>query len=959
MSKRRFLPVVLVLVGAAMVAAIAFLSHRQGLDSLFEIGGKRSMLAMGGLALAMGGIVTLLPGAARRIGQWTLLAAAALAVVLAADLLNPESPDNLSLTETGIKVLMVILVGVALRLSGLSAPSSADRSGALALLRTAVQTGLLVLLMHQYHIESLLVYHNIMLLAFYGFLLHHLLAPDYRLPFFLLLSLACILCVFGAVNGAWLIGIGLLLIGICHLPLPYLARVGLLLLAGAALVVLRVDRFVHAPWSSAIWPILGSMFMFRLIIYIYDLKHQKEPVNVSRSLSYFFLFPNVAFPLFPVVDYSAFRRTYYDQEPNRIYRTGIAWMYLGVLHLLCYRLVNYHLMIAPTDVNSIPELTRYLIANFLLYLRLSGQFHLIVGMLHLFGFNLPVTHHLYYLSSSFTDFWRRINIYWKDFMLKVFYMPTYFRLRKRGPNVALVISTLIVFLLTWLFHGYQWFWLRGTFLLSTTDMLFWATLAVLVLVNSMWETNRGRERALGQRAWSFGEWLPMAIRTVGTFGFICVLWSLWSSASLSEWFALWAAAGLRMDGAGMLIPLALLGLVMLGETLRIRRTVAAITTAAPAPAAPRLSLSGAISVGVVILLLVIGNPRVYGRLPDKQRDTIHDLTVARLSTRDAALLQRGYYEDLIGVDRFNSELWELYSKRPAEWRPMAAVLPDTGDFLRYEFKPDTWLTFKNHSLRTNRWGMRDQNYDKKKPAKTYRIAMLGSSHVMGSGVGDGEPFEAVLEERLNREMRGGRYSKVEILNFAMGSYSPIQQLVVLEKKACAFKPDAVFFIAHADDPDRTVLHLVERHQKGVPNPIGFAQEIERKAGIVKDTPEPDARQLLMPYRNDLTARIYRQIAEKCRKEGILPVWVFLPTLEDTTDAASSGLLALARQADFTILDLSGLYANKEKESLIVAAWDWHPNAQGHRLIADRLYRALQQHSDAIPLGLAQTAQNPQ
>ena len=93
---------------------------------------------------------------------------------------------------------------------------------------------------------------------------------------------------------------------------------------------------------------------------------------------------------------------------------------------------------------------------------LTRWFHLIVGMLHLFGFRLPETHRLFYLSSSFTDFWRRINIYWKDFMQKIFYYPAVFRLKHLGTTRALVIATLYVFVMTWFLHAYQWFWLRGT-----------------------------------------------------------------------------------------------------------------------------------------------------------------------------------------------------------------------------------------------------------------------------------------------------------------------------------------------------------------------------------------------------------------------------------------------------------------------------------------------------------------
>jgi hypothetical protein len=191
----------------------------------------------------------------------------------------------------------------------------------------------------------------------------------------------------------------------------------------------------------------------------------------------------------------------------------------------------------------VTDLVRYLISNFLLYLRISGEFHLIVGILHLFGFHLPETHHLYYLASSFTDFWRRINIYWKDFMMKVFYYPAYFRLRKWGDTTALVLATLFVFVCTWFLHAYQWFWLRGSFLLSLVDVLFWAILGLLVVANSLYEVKYGRKRVLGKRSWTFRSIVPLALRTAGTFSVICVLWSLWTSDSLSTWFSLWSIKG--------------------------------------------------------------------------------------------------------------------------------------------------------------------------------------------------------------------------------------------------------------------------------------------------------------------------------------------------------------------------------------------------------------------------------
>ena len=73
-----------------------------------------------------------------------------------------------------------------------------------------------------------------------------------------------------------------------------------------------------------------------------------------------------------------------------------------------------------------------IVFSFLLYMRISGQFHIIAGMLCLFGYDMPETNHRYLLATSLNEFWRRANIYWKDFMVKSFYLPAYFRMRGRG-----------------------------------------------------------------------------------------------------------------------------------------------------------------------------------------------------------------------------------------------------------------------------------------------------------------------------------------------------------------------------------------------------------------------------------------------------------------------------------------------------------------------------------------------
>src|SRR5205814_4336496 len=67
------------------------------------------------------------------------------------------------------------------------------------------------------------------------------------------------------------------------------------------------------------------------------LKHRTAPFSPAKAISYFFLLPNVCFPLFPVVDYKTFCSTYYNEDWPRVYQTGLKWMFRGVFQLLLYR----------------------------------------------------------------------------------------------------------------------------------------------------------------------------------------------------------------------------------------------------------------------------------------------------------------------------------------------------------------------------------------------------------------------------------------------------------------------------------------------------------------------------------------------------------------------------------------------------------------------------------------------
>jgi D-alanyl-lipoteichoic acid acyltransferase DltB (MBOAT superfamily) len=400
--------------------------------------------------------------------------------------------------------------------------------------------GLLLLVFKVYRIEERAfqgrTFQMLVTLAFFALPIHYLAPFRMKRPIFLGISFAGLFWVFGVHVASVVLAFAAALVGLCSLRVPWICRV--VIMVGFVVVVAWLRPIIsHTVIPENAWPIVASMFMFRAILYLYELKHAKKPERLVDTLSYFFLLPNFCFLHFPVVDYRTMQRGYFNDDVHAIQRRGLKMMFRGTTHLLCYRLVYHELLIPSSHVHDLLSLTGYLVCNYLLYLQVSGQFHMACGMLHLFGFQLPATHHRYLLATGFTDYWRRINIYWKDFMIRIIFNPIAFRLKRWPQPVALTIATATVFLATWFLHAYQSYWLRGTWGFTVPDALFWGILGALVLVNVQSDARLSRTRCShwsGERQ-ALRDLSLRALKVAGTFTTVALLWSLWSSPNLEAW----------------------------------------------------------------------------------------------------------------------------------------------------------------------------------------------------------------------------------------------------------------------------------------------------------------------------------------------------------------------------------------------------------------------------------------
>ena len=396
---------------------------------------------------------------------------------------------------------------------------------------TAQILGLLFLL-HYYHLESP-QFVIMSAMVFGAFLIHYWLPFRFKEIFWVAVSIGGSFVLLSHVVAALVLGAGLVIFLILRSPLAFRWRCAFVFAVFAALIYECASGKLDVPRSF--YAVFGGIFMFRIVIYIYDLAHAKNPPSLLSYLSYFFILPNYLFSLFPVIDFQTMRTTYYRRNIHEVAQQGIHWMVRGAVQLMLYRVVLYlDDPYLPDRVTTLPKLITSMVLTYLLYLNVSGKFHIVVGMLHLFGYDLPETNRRYLLANSFLDYWRRINIYWKDFMVKIVYMPVYFKFRKRGDLRAQILGSAAVFAVSWVAHSYQSLWIQGHLSFAWTDTIFWGLLSVLVIANVVYDSRHKTQRA-------FSLWQErglLAMRTVGTFAVVIVLWSLWSAPTLSSWFYL-------------------------------------------------------------------------------------------------------------------------------------------------------------------------------------------------------------------------------------------------------------------------------------------------------------------------------------------------------------------------------------------------------------------------------------
>jgi lysophospholipase L1-like esterase len=243
---------------------------------------------------------------------------------------------------------------------------------------------------------------------------------------------------------------------------------------------------------------------------------------------------------------------------------------------------------------------------------------------------------------------------------------------------------------------------------------------------------------------------------------------------------------------------------------------------------------------------------------------------------------------------------------------------------------------------TNAIGMRDRSYPVERSPGTLRIAMTGDSIGVGLGVGDGRGFEPILEERLDEESRGRGGPAVEILNFALPGRSPGQRWEHFSRIGWGMRPDVVLFEATAADIGWDQRRLAELLPRGIGWDSPLYGDVLGRSGIRRGAERAEYERELAPHRWELLGAAYRAVAAECRARGVPCVWLLIPRVgRFVEEGQHRRLVELARAAGFAaIVDVSDAFDGRDPAALAIHPGDFHPNSEGHALLARRLFEAL-------------------
>jgi len=301
------------------------------------------------------------------------------------------------------------------------------------------------------------------------------------------------------------------------MALPIVVNVGLLLyFKYLNFAITNINTFFskEIELQEIVLPLGISFYTFQQIAYIVATERgDLENNNIIDYLAYILYFPKLVMgPIIDPVDYI----TQLNQEARKKVditniTTGIKIFSLGLIKkVLLADTFAKAVSWAYTNIDATTAMDCILLIlfyTFEIYFDFSGYSDMAVGVSSMFNIDLPMNFDSPYKAVSIRDFWKRWHMSLTKFLTKYIYIPLG---GSRKGIIFTYINTLIVFLVSGLWHGANW-----TFIL--------------------WGLLHGLFSCFDRMFEKIEEKIFMPVRWLCTFGVVSVLWLLFSAQTVEQW----------------------------------------------------------------------------------------------------------------------------------------------------------------------------------------------------------------------------------------------------------------------------------------------------------------------------------------------------------------------------------------------------------------------------------------
>jgi lysophospholipase L1-like esterase len=246
-------------------------------------------------------------------------------------------------------------------------------------------------------------------------------------------------------------------------------------------------------------------------------------------------------------------------------------------------------------------------------------------------------------------------------------------------------------------------------------------------------------------------------------------------------------------------------------------------------------------------------------------------------------------------------------------------------------------------IRTNEWGLRGAPVPPRDP-KVRRILFLGSSITLGWGVKEEDTETEVLRKIFEA---GGE--KVEVLNAGIGNYNAERYVERFFTELKELEPSDIvvqYFLRDAEKLDDGSGNALLRNSElavtlwiamtRLTGKVGLKSLEEHYQSVYK--PDSDGYQAMLAS--------LRKLADHAKAHNIRLYMAMTPDIHNLKDYPFMDIHrrmeGIARDDGYTFVDLLPAFEKLSPEQVWAMPGDPHPNALGHRLMAEAMYPVLRQ-----------------